>query len=312
MPVDRPRKSAVHDEGEQHLLDLRPRDAVVERALQMELELVGHVERREHRDHDEAPVPARELRPRPDVAEGVVHHELAHRALGRQDLLLGLLRVETRLPEQRLQDVEAVGAAARGVLGDERSGGCLALRSTFAPGDDLVRDARAGEPDGQSRIGTDLHEDLVDLLHAKAVVQATCDMRTQLDLAAERREHRDHGEAAVAAGERRPCPDLAGADLERDLADRAAALEEGRHALRGLRRAGERSQDVETPLRSRLRIFAHAAALTGSRWIAATWRFGTRSAGPASAIVGRTGISARSAARSSQRARFAPRQKWAP
>src|SRR5262245_57644810 len=54
---------------------------MVERAADVTAQLLGRADGREERDHDHAAIAARELRPRPEIAEHVVDGERAERAV---------------------------------------------------------------------------------------------------------------------------------------------------------------------------------------------------------------------------------------
>src|SRR5262249_40073366 len=79
--VDRRRDACIQRDHQAHLADLLGRAAVGERAVDVDLELGGPVDRRVHAEDDQAADLALKAGPRPDVAVSVsVDHVLQRRA----------------------------------------------------------------------------------------------------------------------------------------------------------------------------------------------------------------------------------------
>src|SRR5262245_5927631 len=77
--VDAGRNAAVDGDLQEDLADLLARDAVRERALHVQLELVRAIERGDHGEVDQTPVAPLETWPAPDAAPAVLGRELLHR-----------------------------------------------------------------------------------------------------------------------------------------------------------------------------------------------------------------------------------------
>jgi len=79
--VDRRRHAAINGGLQEHFGDLRLRDAVADRALDVELELVRTVQSRDHGEVEEAAGAAVEAWPPPDLAPAIFGDELLHGAV---------------------------------------------------------------------------------------------------------------------------------------------------------------------------------------------------------------------------------------
>src|SRR5437773_830696 len=89
----RRRHTAVDRRLQQHLFDFFARYAVVERAAQMQTQLIGTIERDQYRYRHEAPRASRQSGTAPDLSPGMARDELLE------------LLVEGRTPAQRFLDV---------------------------------------------------------------------------------------------------------------------------------------------------------------------------------------------------------------
>src|SRR5262245_58647425 len=76
--IDARGHAAVNGDLQEHLADLRAREAVRERTLDVDLELVRPVERADHRQVEQAAIAAREAGAAPDAPPAVLGRELEH------------------------------------------------------------------------------------------------------------------------------------------------------------------------------------------------------------------------------------------
>src|ERR1700704_4061582 len=96
------RHTAIDRDGHEDLADLVARDAVLERAADVHLELVRSIERADHRQVEHAACLLRKPLAAPDRAPAVLRHELRKRAIevvGRVDRFLDELRAEDGLSD---------------------------------------------------------------------------------------------------------------------------------------------------------------------------------------------------------------------
>src|ERR1700730_2936617 len=102
---DASRHAAINRDLQKHFADLLARHAVVERALDVDLQLMGPVERANHRQVDQAPRLERQPLAVPAPAPAIFRGELLHRHV---EVVRRLERVlDELLPENGLADLES-------------------------------------------------------------------------------------------------------------------------------------------------------------------------------------------------------------
>src|SRR5690349_6713142 len=102
--IDARRDAALDRDLQEHLEDLGPRQAVAQRSLDVDLELVRAIEGAQHGEVEEAAGLLRELLAAPDRAPAIFGDQLLHRQIEIVGSRKGLL--DELLAEDRLADLQ--------------------------------------------------------------------------------------------------------------------------------------------------------------------------------------------------------------